>query len=297
MGRLEFAPERVPLIKLALHVAQMVLVFVAWCLEIAVIRGEDSTINGNNGWTFGLCFLSIPAWIYLCMAPRFPRTRKLADPRIMAIVDGLFAIFWLSAFASQAAFNSAGSCGQVCTLSKTIVGLAFFVCLFFVGSTIVSIYTVKYYQWNNGRLPGYPDNDNKKIRVDDNDPDKGAFSTEMHDDEAQYGAVNTADDHDDQTTAYGGGGYSSLGSRFGATDDGGYGSGTRTDLSYNDGRTDLSYNNASRTDISYGDTDTEYRPQTAATSSVGGHPYTAPSAVDVYEDDRPAHYPAAPYER
>lgn len=243
-------------------------------------------LNGNNGWLFGLCFLTIPAWVYLCMAPRWPRTRKFAEPRAMAAVDGVFGIFWLSAFASQAAYNTAGSCGKVCNLSKAIVGLAFFVTLFFVGSTLVSIYTVKYWKWNNGRLPGYPEKDNKKMRLGDSDidPDKNAFSTDMHDVEGQYAAVNNEDRDDDQNTSYGGG-YSSLGSRYGNTDIDGYGG--RSEVSYGAGRTDLS---------GYTE-DTEYRPQTAATSSVGGHPYNPPSAVDDYDDDRPAQFPAGNYGR
>lgn len=44
----------------------------------------------------------------------------------MVVVDCLFAIFWLSAFASQAAYNSADSCGGQCNVSKAIVGMAFF---------------------------------------------------------------------------------------------------------------------------------------------------------------------------
>lgn len=73
------------------------------------------------------CFLSIPAWIYLVMAPRFPRTKKFANPYAMACVDGLFAIIWLSAFATQAAYNTAGLCGTACGLSKACVAMGVFV--------------------------------------------------------------------------------------------------------------------------------------------------------------------------
>jgi hypothetical protein len=45
----------------------------------------------------------------------------------MAVVDGLFVVFWLSAFAAQAAYNTANLCGQACGQSKAIVGLGFFV--------------------------------------------------------------------------------------------------------------------------------------------------------------------------
>lgn len=61
------------------------------------------------------------------MAPRFPRTRKLAQPVVMAVVDGVFAILWLSAFAAQAAYNTANLCGGACGQSKAVVAMGFFV--------------------------------------------------------------------------------------------------------------------------------------------------------------------------
>lgn len=60
------------------------------------------------------------------MAPRWPRTRKLAQANAMLCVDALYAIIWLSAFSTQAAYNSAGSCGNACSVSKAIVGLGVF---------------------------------------------------------------------------------------------------------------------------------------------------------------------------
>lgn len=146
--KLDINPDKVPNTKLGLHIFQAVLGVVIFILEIVLFRADGSVINGNNGWPFGLvrsrsppfsmrgaaayrtmlqqCFLSIPAWLYLAMAPRFERTRKLAEPHAMVVVDVIFAIFWLSAFASQAAYNTANSCGQGCAVSKAIVGIAFF---------------------------------------------------------------------------------------------------------------------------------------------------------------------------
>jgi hypothetical protein len=60
------------------------------------------------------------------MAPRWERTQRLAEPHAMAVVDAVFAVLWLSAFASQAAYNTANSCGDGCSVSKAIVGIAFF---------------------------------------------------------------------------------------------------------------------------------------------------------------------------
>ena len=45
----------------------------------------------------------------------------------MVAVDAVFVVIWLSAFATQAAYNSADSCGSACGISKGIVALGFFV--------------------------------------------------------------------------------------------------------------------------------------------------------------------------
>jgi hypothetical protein len=85
---------------------------------------SDLGTDANLAFQF---FLSIPAWIFLTMAPRYSRTRKFAQPRVMIAVDMLFAIIWLSAFSTQAAYNTANLCGSACGISKAIVGLGFFV--------------------------------------------------------------------------------------------------------------------------------------------------------------------------
>lgn len=87
------------------------------------------------------CFLTMPAIIFLTMTPRFPRTRKLANPYAMATVDGLFSVFWLSAFASQAAYNTAGECGKGCNVSKAVVAF---------GVIIWYVYSPRYAVWIHG---------------------------------------------------------------------------------------------------------------------------------------------------
>jgi hypothetical protein len=205
MVSLEWDPNYVPPVKLGLHIAQIVASFVLWCIAIAVFRGEDAKIVGNNGWTFGVCFLSIPAWIYLIMTPRWERTRRFAEPHAMLAVDGVFTIIWLSAFATQAAYNSSGDCGKACKLSGVVVGLGVIVTLLFGGTTFLSGYTLQYYKFH-GTLPGY---DSRQIHDGGNiDPDKAAFSMAPHDEEA-YERVHM-DDHDavgpSSSTSYGGAG-------------------------------------------------------------------------------------------
>ncbi|KAI1820630.1 hypothetical protein F4861DRAFT_53210 [Xylaria intraflava] len=174
--RLNIDPDKVPTYKLIVYVAQIVLVVPIFILEIVVFTAKGSKITGDNAWPFGLCFLSIPAWIYLGLAPRYERTRRAANPNVMLVVDAVFIVFWLSAFASQAAYDTANQCGTACAVSKAIVGLAFFETLFWLLSTLISVYTLRFYQ-QNGDLPGYEKignaNDNNDI-----DPHKADFSTE-----------------------------------------------------------------------------------------------------------------------
>ncbi|KAF1735237.1 hypothetical protein CRV24_004159 [Beauveria bassiana] len=219
---IEFDPDRVPPIKLGLHIAQIVLAFVLWVLEIVVFTGKGSKVVGNNGWTFAALsrndltdrrgqqfFISIPIWLFLIMTPRFERTRRFANVHAMFAVDIFGIILWLSAFATQAAYNSSGLCGNRCGISKGVVAIGVIITLLFGGSTFISGYTMTYYKFH-GSLPGYS---NRKIRGGSNDidPDKEAFSMAPHGDEA-YERVHM-DDHDHDGPSAGAGSYSN---RYGA---------------------------------------------------------------------------------
>lgn len=150
------------------------------------------------------------------MTPRWGRTRRFAQPHAMLAVDAAFTIMWLSAFATQAAYNAAGQCGKACGISKGVVGCGVLVTyvlrldlysiftdllcsLLFAGSTFVSAFTLNYYN-NHNILPGY---DNRQMGSDNIDPDKAAFSMAPHGDEA-YERVDM-DDHEPSGSAYGGG--------------------------------------------------------------------------------------------
>lgn len=281
MGLIEIDPDLLPKLKLGLHCGQIVLSFVLWCMEIAVFRGEKAKITGLNGWTFGVCFLSIPAWIYLVMTPRFGRTRKFAVPTAMLAVDGTFTILWLSAFATQASYNAQDLCGKVCGVSKAIVALGVFVTLLFAGTTFLSGYTLMYYNFTDGNLPGY---DNRKVRGGENiDPDKAAFSMAPHDDEA-YERVNMDDHEAGGSNTNAGGSYndnSYTGSaRYGEANP------------YNTEDDDPSnYGSVPHRQNSLFDHDTEYHGGVPA-----GMSYANPPVGNAY-DDHPAQFPAAPYDR
>ncbi|KAK4041661.1 hypothetical protein C8A01DRAFT_14640 [Parachaetomium inaequale] len=289
---LEFDPERIPTFKLVFHSLQILFGFVSWALGIAVFRADGSKVVGNNGWTFAVFFLSVPAWIYLMMAPRFPRTRKIAEPHAMLVVDALFVVIWLSAFSTQAAYNTANLCGTACGISKAVVAMGVFVCLFFGVTTFFSIWTLKYYQWNN-RLPGY---DRAQLNSQNIDPDKAAFSMAPHDEEA-YAPVNVNDhEHDDHLDGshYGGGAGASV-----------VGGGARSDYSDPYGAGTASHVGGASTVSSYHDNpfrqqeanpfdshETEY--SSASMSAAGGGRYAAPTAMDGFEDAR---FPHADYDR
>jgi len=186
---LEFDVHNLQKIKLGVHISQAALIFISWILEIIVFN-KSASIDGRPGWYFGLCFLCIPAIIYLTMTPRFPRTRKFAHPFGLAAVDGLFTVFWISAFASQASYNSSGKCSGACGISKAIVAFGVFIWLLWCASTFMSLYGVAYYR-REGYLPGAS---RAPFNAQAIDPDKEAFSTAPHDDE--YAPVHNTDDHE-----------------------------------------------------------------------------------------------------
>ncbi|PHH83300.1 hypothetical protein CDD82_2270 [Ophiocordyceps australis] len=276
MARLEWDPAYVPSLKLGLHCAQIVLSFTVWCLEIAVFVAKDAKIVGNNAWTFSVCFTSILAWLYLVLTPRFARTRRLANANAMLLVDAIFTVFWLAAFATQAAYNSANLCGQACKLSKAIVGLAVFNTLLFFATTMVSAYTLQFYKFH-GTLPGY---DARQIRVPDGaniDPDKAAFSTAPHDDEA-YERVNM-DEHE------------TGGSTF--ADPGRYGHANPYSAADNDDEDPNRYGALPVRNNSPFHVNTEYTP--GDPNPPDAYPYSG--ALHNAYGDEPARFPAANYDR
>ncbi|EON97556.1 putative chaperone-binding protein [Phaeoacremonium minimum UCRPA7] len=285
----EWDSEQIPGYKLGLHILQILFAFTAWCLEIAVFRADDSKVNGRNGWTFAVCFLTIPAWIYLIMAPRWPRTRRLAEPHAMVTVDALFTVLWLSAFATQAAYNSKDECGKGCSLSKAIVAMGVFVTLFFAGTTFLSVATLRYYDFN-GTLPGY---EHMGVKNQNIDPDKAAFSTAPHDDDA-YAPVGMHDhDHEPEfnATPYGG-----AGSSYG-------GGGSAYSNAPHDPHDPDAYNmrpvgGGSPAHENPFDDSTAYQGAGGRLpSGSSSHVYAPPAAHDDYDDDRPAQFPAADYGR
>ncbi|KXJ93024.1 hypothetical protein Micbo1qcDRAFT_232667 [Microdochium bolleyi] len=292
--KFEINPDSVPTYKLALHSGQAFLALIIFILEVVLFRAQDALIAGQNGWVLGLCFLSIPAWVYLAGAPRYERTRRIANPHAMTVVDCIWAIFWLSGFASQAAYNTANMCGQACAVSKAIVGIAFFELLLWILSTAVSFFTLKYYH-ANGDLPGYEHLDRGNANID---PDKAAFSMAPHDEEA-YAPINNNehDDHDDHRMPYNADAYGSVNSHTSHNNNAMFDSDTAYGSRPNqqsDPFADSAYGGGAHSQYS----DNSYGGATPYGGPAGGSSiYTPPTAEDSYDDSRPAKFPAAPYDR
>ena len=122
---MEFSVHNLQKIKIGLHGGQVLLMLIARIMDIVVFNKES--ISGKVGWHFGLCFITIVPLVYLTMTPRFPRTRKFANPYALAVVDLLFAILWLSAFSSVTDWNAKGQCGKACGVSKAVSGITFII--------------------------------------------------------------------------------------------------------------------------------------------------------------------------
>lgn len=170
--------------------------------------------------------------------------------------------------------------------------------LFFGVTTFLSIWTLKYYQWNN-RLPGYDRAQLGGGSAQNIDPDKAAFDLAPHDDEAAYAPVSMSDHHDhdhDNDTTYGGGpgaaARSDYSDPYGGSQVGGGGGSIVSGYQDNPFR--------QHETASPFDNDTEYHHPSGRVSAAGGGRYAAPSAVDGFEEEDhsgPARFPAANYDR
>jgi len=158
--------------------------------------------------------------------------------------------------------------------------------LLFCVTTFISIYTVKYHQWHN-RLPGY---DKLALNSQNIDPDKAAFSTAPHDEEA-YAPVHM-DDHDNDATRPA---HSEYSDPYGAPSQvsdlyAGAGGVAGSQVSYG------GVQNPFQQQQNPFDDDTEYRRPSPGASAAGR--YNPPTAHDEIEDDsRPVAFPNANYDR
>jgi translocation protein SEC72 len=93
--------------KNSLHAIQGFIIFLAWVLTIAVFTKGDG-VDGRSGWYFGMCWLSIPALIYLVAVPLYPNARRFGNVYAFATIDCLFVILWFSAWVAVASYVAEG---------------------------------------------------------------------------------------------------------------------------------------------------------------------------------------------
>ncbi|KAJ5523562.1 hypothetical protein N7513_013106 [Penicillium frequentans] len=90
-----------------LHFAQGFIIFLAWALTIAIWTKGDG-IDARTVWYWILCWISLPALIYLAAVPMWPRARRFGNVYAFATVDVLYAIFWFSAWVCLASYVAQG---------------------------------------------------------------------------------------------------------------------------------------------------------------------------------------------
>ncbi|KAL5119073.1 hypothetical protein ACEQ8H_002997 [Pleosporales sp. CAS-2024a] len=201
------------------HVFQSVFIFVGLCLTLAVM-GKDGTTGGATTYFLVLCFLSIPAIIYLVMVPMWSRAKRFANAYAFLALDFVYTILWFAASVAVAVWNSRGisqgaaerklpaSCttfkfgsASKCAVSKASVGIGVIIFLLFALTTAVSAYYLIRFV-REGALP-YESKSKKSTTTTTGNPspaspkdNNDAWSTEIH--------PPRHSDSDDRLTDHGG---------------------------------------------------------------------------------------------
>ncbi|KAF2747687.1 hypothetical protein M011DRAFT_467300 [Sporormia fimetaria CBS 119925] len=148
--------------KVVAHGLQILFIFITACIAIAVMT-KDGDTGGPTKFYFALCFLTIPALIYLVMVPMWQRAARFANAYAFITVDALYTLLWFAAFVAVAAWNSQGikdgakekklkddddrNCTTFkfgpedkCELSKANAGIGAVIFVFFAITTGISTY-------------------------------------------------------------------------------------------------------------------------------------------------------------
>ena len=114
-------------VKNVIHALQALSIFVAWAITIAILT-KTGKVDGRVWYYFALvssfkrssshrdeklmppqCWCCIPALIYQTAFPVFLRIRRFSNAYVHAVIDILYIIFWLAAFACLIAWVRQGS--------------------------------------------------------------------------------------------------------------------------------------------------------------------------------------------
>ncbi|QSS65834.1 hypothetical protein I7I51_06685 [Histoplasma capsulatum] len=102
-----FGSLQFPRVKMLLHALQGFVIFLGWALTIAVLT-QDGPTDGRTAYCFALCWLTVPALIYLAAVPLWPRTQRFGNAYAFAVIDVLFGILWFASWVAVASYVAAG---------------------------------------------------------------------------------------------------------------------------------------------------------------------------------------------
>ncbi|KAJ5906989.1 uncharacterized protein N7473_003905 [Penicillium subrubescens] len=102
-----------------IHFVQAFVIFIAWAMTIAIWT-KGNGIDGRTVWYWILCWISLPALVYLAAVPMWPRARRFGNVYAFATVDIIYAVFWFSAWVALASYVAQGkSIGKSSSDDKT----------------------------------------------------------------------------------------------------------------------------------------------------------------------------------
>ncbi|OAX81769.1 hypothetical protein ACJ72_03890 [Emergomyces africanus] len=102
-----FGSFQFPRVKMLLHSLQGFIVFLGWALTIAVFTQKGHT-DGRTAYYFALCWITVPALIYLAAVPMWPRTRRFGNAYAFAVIDVLFSVLWFASWIAVTSYVVAG---------------------------------------------------------------------------------------------------------------------------------------------------------------------------------------------
>lgn len=154
---------------------------------IIALLTKGGKLDGRIWYYFALCWCCIPALIYQTASPLFQRIRRFSNPYVHTVIDIIYTILWLTAFACLIAWVEQGShaakdwnskdslCekfawGPVskCKLGQDAWIVAVIICLLFAATAAFSIYGVSYYR-KNGSSPEYSTPFTEHLPIEDQD--------------------------------------------------------------------------------------------------------------------------------
>ncbi|KAF8463093.1 hypothetical protein BDZ91DRAFT_796598 [Kalaharituber pfeilii] len=158
------------------HALQAVFIPIIMGVTAASLLQKPSALSAAE-YMFSMCWLTIPALIYVMMTPRFARTKPLANPYAICGFNSLLCFLWFIAPIALGTANrkrqqdrydylvqrnkedstqekpSGVSCDilefpKECSLNNAAVGLGVCMFLFLLATTLMSIYVALYYRAN-----------------------------------------------------------------------------------------------------------------------------------------------------